>query len=368
MYKEWLESFDWEEYYMKRTRIFVAHAVPEDKVLEYGVSVAACNFCRHLIQDGLFDKVYTLLPTNVCCEVEPFEGLVYSTLRRRGGLWCMVALLVENVRLFRALPRQCSVWLYNCTVLNALLVILLRLFRPSVKLYLILLDYTPNHSLLQRFLLWLSNRMDGTIRLADSPLFTCRNSVCLPGVVPSGAAEYPRVEAIPHEFLVSGVLAEQISMLPMLLETFAEMPELKLHISGKAPDESLVRAYALRCPNIVYHGMLQYGEYLDLLHHVPFLLSTRDPQAPENLCNFPSKIIEGLLHNRIIISSMHYHQLEGIKYIETSVNQPDFRATLQRVTQMSSEELLSFANQSDMVKRLFCSEVWMKWMETIENK
>ena len=57
-------------------RIFVTHIVPKKNIMEYGLSMAACNFSWNLINGGAFDKVYSVLPTFVNRRVEPFDGLV----------------------------------------------------------------------------------------------------------------------------------------------------------------------------------------------------------------------------------------------------------------------------------------------------
>jgi hypothetical protein len=328
--------------------------------------VAACNFSYNLIEGGAFDKVYSILHTFVRGEVEPFYGLVYSTLRKRGIL-NRLAPIAENISLFHRIPRKASVWYYNCNILNATLIVLLKLLKPDVKQQMIILDYTPGRKLMERFFLWLINRMDGTIRLADSPLFTVNNSVCLPGVVPADGIQYPQVTAVKKEFLISGTLGESIAMLPLLLEVFSKMPELTLHITGKAPNMNLVERYVKEHDNIVYRGMVEYEEYLCILHETPFLLSTRNPQYPENQCNFPSKIIEALLHNRIVVSTLHYSQLNGIRYLEVAADKTGLMKSLRQIASMPQNKLLQYANQADEVRKRFSCEVWMKWMTTIEN-
>lgn len=348
-------------------RIFLTHIVPRDKVLKYHLSVAACNFSYNLIEGGVFDKVFSILPPFVCGAVEPFDGLVYSSLRKSRWL-CRLAPIVENFQLFFKIPRKASIWYYNCTLLNATLIVSLRLFKPAVKQQMIVLDYTPSKHWIDRFLLWLTNRMDGTITLADSPLFTVKNSCCLPGVVPVDGRAYPEVSTIKNTFLISGALGDNIAMLPMLLAAFAEMPDMTLHITGKAPDMQLVESYTSRCKNIIYHGMVEYDEYLRILHETPFLLSTRNPSFPENRCNFPSKIIEALLHNRIVISTLHYKQLDGVKYFEVAADKEMFINNLREIVSLPHNELLSYANQADDVHHRFSCEVWKRQMKRIESK
>lgn len=348
-------------------RIFITHIVPQDKILKYNLSVAACNFSLNLINGNVFDKVYSVLPTFVRGKIEPFDSLVYSSLRNKGKVLSKLAPFLENLKLFCIIPNHSSVWYYNCTILNALLIIMLKVFRPSVKQNMIILDYTPNTRLIDRFLLHLTNRMNSVIKLADSPLFTCKNADCLPGVVPVDSPSYPRIVQIKKEFLISGVLSENISMLSMLLEAFSKMPEMTLHITGKALDLELIKKYADKYSNIIYHGMVPYDDYLRILHDTPFLLSTRNPCSPENQCNFPSKIIEALLHNRIIISTIHYNQLEDINYWKVSSNENDFINDIRKIIEQPTNILLKYANQSDLVKQKYNVEIWKKTMIKLEN-
>ena len=347
-------------------RIFITHTAPKNQVLKYNLSIAACNFSYNLIEGNIFDKVYSILPTFVKGEIEPFDGLVYSRFRKNRFLF-RLAPIVENLSLFCKIPRKASVWYYNCTTLNAFLIVLLKLFKPNVRQNLIILDYTPSRKPLERFFLWLANRMDGTIRLANSPLFTCRNSVCLPGVVPLHVAEQPKITTITKTFLISGALGDNIAMLSMLLEAFSKMPEMQLHITGKVPDMASLNRYTQQCNNIIYHGLVEYDEYLRILYDTTFLLSTRNPAMPENQCNFPSKIIEALLHNRIVVSTIHYEQLEGIRYLEVAADLDKFRMDLSHITQMSQVELLVYANQADNVRKRFHVGVWKEWMQKIEG-
>jgi len=145
------------------------------------------------------------------------------------------------------------------------------------------------------------------------------------------------------------------------------MPETTLHITGKAPDINLIKKYTDKYNNIIYHGMVSYKEYLQILHHIPFLLSTRNPSYPENQCNFPSKIIEALLHNRIIISTLHYNQLDGINYLEVNSDCEKFMNDIQKIMSMPKSELLQYANQSEEVIKRFNSSIWKAYMEQIEK-
>lgn len=211
------------------------------------------------------------------------------------------------------------------------------------------------------------NHIDGVIKLADSPLFTCKNSVCLAGVTPDNDNVAPSMVKPGKDFLLSGVLNPDISSLPMVLDAFAKVQDCTLHITGNT-DSKQLREYAEKYPNIIYYGVLSFSEYMELLHRVTFQLSLRNPDWKDNQCNFPSKIIEALLHNRIIISTIHYPQIEGIKYIETERSVNGFIDVLNRIRTMSDEELIDYANQSNLVKSKFNPSVWNDWMYRIEQK
>lgn len=234
-----------------------------------------------------------------------------------------------------------------------------------------MLDFTPGrkgvHFFSDAIEINCINKMHGMIKLANSPLFTVENSVCLPGVVPANGLLYPQVTTVRKEFLISGALGDNIAMLPMLLEVFSLLPDLTLHITGNAPDKDLVEKYTRKFDNILYHGMVSYEEYLHILHETPFLLSTRNPACSENQCNFPSKIIEALLHNRIVISTLHYRQLDGIRYLEVSSDKEGLKVDLQRISATPEAELLLYANQAKTVKERFSCEVWNKAIIKIEN-
>jgi hypothetical protein len=131
--------------------------------------------------------------------------------------------------------------------------------------------------------------------------------------------------------------------------------------------KDMIKEYAARYSNIKYHGSLSYNDYLDIMHRGTFLLSTRDESYPENQCNFPSKIIETLLHNRIVISTIAYKQLEGIKYFKVDSNCEELKKQVLKICNMSNKNLMQYANQTGIVREMFSTKVWNKIMADIEN-
>ncbi len=357
-----------------RTRVFMTTILPESLIAKHKLSFAACNFSFNLMSGGGFDKVYSILPLYTGGEMEKdaFEDerfeLVYDNLRRKGGIWQKLAALREQCTIFKRIPQGASVWYYNLSTLNALLFFLLKVFKPSVQQNVIVLDFTPVISGvgLNHIYLKLINAAHGRICLADSPLFKSDNSVTLPGVVPNSENKFPLVHTPTKSFLLSGALNETIAQTSMVLEAFAQLPGCELHVTGTG-DTKLVEEYATKFPNIYWHGQLPFKEYLELLHSVTFQLSARNRNMPENQCNFPSKIIESLLHNRIILSTIEYKQLDGIKYFKSTSDSVFFKQHIESVASLSKASLMEYANQGKKVAAMFSTTVWNNAMEKIEH-
>lgn len=356
-------------------RIFWTCILPEHLIAEHSLSFAACNFSFNLMSGGMFDKVYSSLPLYVGGKMQPeafkdkrFE-LIYDKWREKRGLWRKLATFKEQFSVFRRIPQRSSVWFYNVTTLNALLFLLLKLFKPSVQLNVIVLDFTPviRGFGLNQIYLKLINWAHGRICLANSSLYRKYNSTILPGVIPQSNEKLSKIKKVKSTFLLSGVLSEEISMLSMVLDAFSKLPNCELHITGKG-NEDLLQEYANTFSNIHWHGQLTFKDYLELLHSVSFQLSTRDFRFPENQCNFPSKIIEALHHNRIVISTIQYLQLEGVKYFTVSSVEEDFRNDIKRIIGLPQSDLLSYANQGELVSSMYSVKVWNRAMEKIERE
>lgn len=352
-------------------RIYICHICPKDKILDYRFSISASNFNFNLISGGGFDKIISIYPGYSIGDLELLnEGnieTVYSKWRKHRGLRQRLARFVEQISVFRKIPPGADVWFYNVTTLNIFLIALLKIFRPTCRQYVIMLDFAPDE-LFHKIALRLINRMEGRICLSTYSKFNSENSICLPGVIARTNEVIAPIKAIKKEFIISGALKENITMLSMLLDAFSEMPDLKLHISGVLIDyKDKLYEYVRKFPNIIYHGKLPFDEYNSLLESVSFSLNTRNPDALENQCNFPSKVIEALCHNRIIISTIQYPQLKNIKYFHVSSDIESFKNDLRRIVNTPEDELLGYANQGAMVTELYNAERWFENMRKIEN-
>ncbi len=352
-------------------RIFITHLCPKDKIIEYGFSLSASYFNYNLIEGGGFDKIYSIYPGFAGARVKEIDNdifeAVYSPWRYKKGIRQKLARFIEQIKIFKKIPRKSNVWFYNVTTLNLLLIFLLKWVKPSCKLFVIMLDYAPDEAF-HKFALRFINRMHGRICLSNYKGFNSKNSVCLPGVIPIENNIYKKIKSIEPVFFLSGALKENITMLGMILDAFAEMPDCILHISGILCDhKEKLYEYTSRYPNIIFHGKMPYEDFESLLYSIPFSLNTRKPSAVENECNFPSKVIEALRYNRIIISTIKYPQLKDFNYFYVGSTKEEFKASIQSILKRPTDELMKYANQGERAFELFNAKKWFNIMGELEK-
>lgn len=352
-------------------RIFLGHMSPDTREIPEGVSIAASHFSSNLLRGKIFDAAYTILPPMVSYEDAKnascglFTSMA-SQLRRLPGRFRALGPLMEQVSLLQRIPKGSELWLYNVTNLNYFLVRLLGWFKPSVSVYPIVLDFTPGQSDEKR-VMRAYNSASGRIGLTTYERIAKHNFRCLPGVVPPSGATYPRIDNPTPTFLLSGVLGENISQVSKVIEAFCLVPEATLNITGVTDNPERITSLAEKHPNVTFHGKVSAEEYTRLLHSSTFLLSTRDPEYLENRCNFPSKIIEALLHNRAIISTISYPQIDGIRYFLIPSTVEGMADEIRRIASLPKEKLANYINQSGEVSRRFSTEVWRDTIEQIEK-
>lgn len=353
-------------------RIYLGHFCKPDKEKELGISVAASNFSNTLVQGDIFDRAYSILPPFVKGKRNPKDlasdnsTMLYSFWRRLPSPLCKLAPAFEQIILFFKIPRGASLWLYNVTLLNWILIKLLGSFKPSVSIYPIVLDYTPGQPGNDKFLGFI-NSTPGRISLTNYAELSKLNFCCLPGITPS-TNNIPLTDGSKRTFLLSGILNEQISSISTVIEAFAEIPEAKLNITGNLSHNPALIKRISEIPNVSYLGMLSKEDYMELLDSsTAFILSTRNPSYPENKCNFPSKIIEGLFHNKGVVSTISYLQIEGIDYITTGSSVNDIKKTIKKIVSMSDTQISAYINQGKKISEMFSIKVWKNVIEEIER-
>lgn len=351
-------------------RYFITNVLPHELCGKYKVSIAAANFSWALINSKAFDRTFSIAPSNVIGKIDDvvMPQLVYSSFRKKGKIFAKLAPFFENMKIFKKIRSNSSVWFYNISIINMLLFYMLKLFKPSVKCNVIILDiFIPQSRFsLDNLLLYTINKADATIKLSNSPRFKCENSVCLPGVVPKELPRFPEVVSVGPVFLLSGLLREDISQVSLVIDAFERIPEAELFITGFSDKDTDLRQRCSNISNIHYLGEIPYNDYVELLHQIPFLLSMRDPSEEGNQCNFPSKVIEGILHNRIIVSSMEYDQLKGLKYLKVSSNLEALQTDIRNI--INRKDILLFANQARYATESFNPNRWAEIMNDLENR
>lgn len=358
-------------------RFFITHILSEKLINKYQLSQAGCNFSFNLISGGGFEKVYSILGTKIAGKIEDeayqdsrYELLYLGKLRGMGHLFVFFAILLEQYKVFRKIPSTASVWFYNIISLNAFLYFLLKIFKPSVRLNVIVLDFTPiNKGIgLNSFFIKMINKADGNICLSSSDLFTCPNSLVLPGVTPAVDNNVPTIQETNNKFLLSGVLNEQISQLNLVLRVFSELPDCELHITGRVENDAIIKEYSSKYSNIKYYNNLSFEDYLIVLHSITFQLSTRDYRYPENQCNFPSKILEALLHNRAVLSTISYSQIEGLNYFLIGSELETMKKDILAISNLKHDDLSKYINQGKIVREKYNPKVWNDYMNQIERR
>lgn len=352
-------------------RYFITNVLPHHLSGKYNISYAASNFSWALINSTVFNKVFSIAPMNVSGDLEDVQmkELIYSSWRKKGFLLRKLAPIKENILIFKRIECGSNIWFYNISILNIALFLLCKLFKPSVRCNVIILDiYIPKRKLSLDYLcLWAINHADATVKLADSPRFTCVNTACLPGVVPFNAPSFPTINKVKAKFLLSGLLREDISQISLVIKVFSKVKGAQLYITGFSEKDEELRNKCSQYTNIHYLGELPFNEYIKLLHETSFLLSTRNPLEEGNQCNFPSKVIEGILHNRIIVSTIEYKQLTGLKYFCVSSNENIMRKQIEDMLNMEQNIIIQYANQSDYAKKMFNPNKWNEIMTSLEK-
>jgi len=352
-------------------RIFLTHVVPKNKIESLNVSAAGNYFSYNLIDNNCFDEVWSIIPSNIDERIVGDDEIHYVQTRflNNKNVFKLFNVIIDNLKVFFSIKGNINLWYYNLTHQTVFLFLLFKIFKPSVKQFVILLDFTPskNKISLQSFIFNLINKSEGVVSLTANKFLNSKNTLVLPGIV-TEIKNNNKITKTNKSFILSGILSKNRCP-ELILEVFSEFPEYELIITGKIDDQNLVDKYCNRFPNIRYLGFLSYNDYVRELEKATFSINSRDPQYEENLYNFPSKSIEHLMHNKILVSTMEYEELNGIEYMYVEPNLNDFRVFFNKLKNIEENELITvYANQSSKVFELFGINNWKNSFEKIESK
>lgn len=349
---------------MKNHIVFVCQIIPSELLLKYPVSPAQTHFCDKLLLTGCFDKVISLVQTNVVPyildEIVDERNVEYIQVRLlRQNKWTrIINNLIESIMIV------CSCKGYNHIIYNNInhqtfisCIINKLVFRR--KVYAIVTDHTPPKSKIsfQAMLEFLLVHMDGVITLSPRMKVPIKNRFSIAGIVPNDSIKPCTIMKRDSKcFLFSGTLNEAKGI-RLALECFSQNKDLKLIITGSGPLKKVVEKYSSMYENIQYLGFLEEDSYWRVLDDVCFCLNLRNPYLEENMNNFPSKILEYFANNKIVISTMYYPELQGMKYYTCDYRKDDLEKCIRNII-CNMKESNTIIDNSLSLKSKFSEDAW----------
>ncbi|MDD3320479.1 MAG: glycosyl transferase family 1 [Paludibacter sp.] len=354
-------------------RVFICQVVPKNLTSKFVVSQAANNFCFNLIDNNCFDEVKSLVPTNIISKIisdendSSIEYIQCRYFKRHKGVLKLINSILESFNLAYSTKSAKNIWVYNITPHNLLSCLLIKfLFHKNI--FLLLADYTPsgNTFSVQGFIKYfIEHKVSGIISLSSRNEFNHKNMTSLAGIVPENMIfDTKPLQPINNDFLLSGRLEESTG-LSLAINAFSKIKNVNLYITGRLNDEIIgeIEKY----PNIKYLGLLNYVDYLSLLHKIPFSLNLRNPSFEKNLNNFPSKVLEAFSYSKIVISTIKYPELNGFKYFHCLYSEESLIETINDILISDYIELAKYANHSEQLKITFSEDCWKSTINEIEK-
>lgn len=355
-----------------KQRVFVIQSVPASILSKSNASQAAYNFCRKLIDVGIFDYTLSIVPADIkicsrdCVKDDAVEYLdfrIFEVLR----FVKYISVLVNDMLCVLKCASANKIWFYNITKTNFLAYVILRfLLRKSV--FVIIADHSPNASWwsLSNCMEWVLAKASGIISLSSRAYPLNENLIVIPGIESFDKKMLlPRKNKSPRKsFLFSGLLSN-VTGIEMALKIFSKTDAVDLIVTGKKID--LVEEYALAYQNIKYLGFLEYDEYLDVLKSVDYCLSFRDPSLAENIYNFPSKVIEYMAYGKSVISTIVYPELDGMMYHTVSFDECEIMALIKRLSFHDSIPAEGLLDNIEKIHEHFSLSTWASSIVKIEG-
>jgi glycosyltransferase involved in cell wall biosynthesis len=357
--------------------IFITQLVPRDEVPAIkGAAQASINFCLNFIEAIQPEQVYALLLIsekkrhNFSFEYPKVSFIQCRFFPHLKGIRVFNA-IIENIIIVKRIlySRQNNIWFYNINGHNILAFFILK-FLCKKKCYIILADFSLE-ALINKISLRLMQRADGIVAFSakSRDLFLKhKNFISKAGII--NLLNLPTKEKTSESnktFLFSGSLDEHAGI-ELALKVFSDLPDLTLIITGKGKGEALVKEYTQNHNNIKYLGFLNFVEYLSVLNEVEVVLSLRDPSFAENDFNFPSKIIEFLFYEKIIISTIQYTSIEQSLYFYSVYSKKDVIDKIYKIMRLESSELsIIKVKGREFVINNFSYQVWKNLVTNIEK-
>ncbi len=350
-------------------RVFVAQTIPEQQIKKFKyASVAGNNFCNALIGNGVFDFAISITPTFYQNKSEREHGVFYISDRLHfrllsivyRNLACVVRVISRNK------SNRTTIWFYNLTTSNFLAFLVLRFF---YDVYLIQADIALSDKTRAIFS-WMSTLSKGTIFLSERTFLQSKSEVkhWLPGIVAKSDVDFGKDEdekVNNKDFLFSGTLND-FNGIEMALHVFSELPELNLYVSGRGSKVDIVMEFQSKFSNIKYLDFLTPSDYKQLLSRFTYCLSFRDPGIVGNLENFPSKILEYVYFDKMVITTMFYN-LGEIKLFVVPFEKESIKEYLNNIVENKNKVFNQIKANRISLMNNYSVENWIRSIKSLEE-
>ena len=349
-------------------RALICNIIPNKLVHLLHSPQAVNNFCFNLIDNKCFEEVYSIIPISYNDErIKSDDNVKYFTQKKHSNKYVAVLfLLLSNLSCSLQARKADTIWFYNIVKSNIISYLILRYIFKK-KVYVILLDYTPcnNKFSLQNYIPFLIKKSFGLISLSSRTEITHPNMDYIAGIIPID--KIMKKTSNPNDklrFLFSGILGRHTGF-DLAIDVFEKLPDCELYVTGFGELDSVnFNKYI----NIKYLGYLSYEEYLKLYNEVDICLSFRDPKFPENINNFPSKILEYFSFNKIVISTISYPELKDFKYFSCDYKIENVTKIIEHVCRLQKNKLISYFDNSEALKNNFSEIKWRNTLNRIERR
>lgn len=356
--------------------VFICSIIPQEVVVKNNVSQASVLFCRKIIKTGYFNKILSILPITVNEPIFIESGNrnivnIQSRYFKHLSIGRYLNASMETIKALKYCKGENYIWFYNINNQNILLYITLRYF-TNKKVFILLADFTPpvRTFSLSKFVEYLIEHSDGIISLSERSTIQHKNTISIPGIIEPLPNQFNSSNdnntITRNKFLFSGYLGK-VTGIDLALKYFSKHPQYLLFITGRGEYADKVKEFSNRFTNIRYLGFIDYDRYEELLINIDFCLNFRNPYLPENLNNFPSKVLEYFSYNKIVISTMLYPELDNTNYLYTDYSESGIEDAMLKIIKTSDSELLAFRKNNETVMANYSFVKWIKSFTEIER-
>lgn len=352
----------------------ICSIIPDTYIKQYNVSQASCSFCRKLIDSNVFNFCYSFLPVTVNKKlklnneynIRYIQIRIFPHIKSLRYINSIIETVIAFVHIIK--NKENNIWFYNLDKQNLLLYYILK-YLTNKKTYILLADFTPptKKYSITNFIKYLIQTSNATITLSERNNLNLKNNITIPGIITRKPIKSVLQKEINKtSFLFSGFLGK-VTGIDLALNFFSLHPELNLTITGRGKDEETIIKYTQKYTNIRYLGFLDNNTYMKVLNQHDICLNFRNPNLAENKNNFPSKLIEYIYSNKIVISTMKYPELKDIDYYSIDYNIQSILEAIQDIQTTDELDLLKKRSQSNKLYDICSPEKWRSSIKQLEK-